>query len=118
MIFFLMFWPPFIFTLFPYTTLFRSFYGLQEICNDKETMKKIGLETGIAGKNVIIQGLGNVGYNAAKYFYQAGAKITCLVEYDGAIYNPKGLNPIEVQKFREEHGTILGFAGSRSEERR
>ncbi len=90
------------------------FYGLQEICNDKTTMNKLGMETGVEGKEVIIQGLGNVGYNAAKCFYEAGAKVICLIEYDGAIYNHKGLNPTEVQKFREAHGTIVGYPGSKT----
>ena len=90
------------------------FYGLQEICNDEETMKKFGLEKGLAGKTVVVQGMGNVGFNAAKCFHEAGAKIVCLIEYDGAIYNPKGLDPVAVQQFRQEHGTIVGFEGSKT----
>ncbi len=90
------------------------FYGLQEICKDETMMKRVGLEAGLEGKKIVVQGLGNVGYNAAKCFYEAGAKIICLIEYDGAIYDPDGLDPTKVQQFREEHGSIIGFHGSKT----
>lgn len=88
------------------------FYGLREVCSSRHDMNRLGLEPGVEGKTIVIQGLGNVGYNAAKQFYEAGAKIICLIEFDGAIFNPKGLNPTEVYKFREETGSIVGFPGS------
>jgi glutamate dehydrogenase (NAD(P)+) len=88
------------------------FYGLREVCSHAEDMKKAGLTTGLEGKQVIIQGLGNVGYHAAKYFHGAGAVITCLIEWDGAIHNPKGLDPDEVLNYRKETGSIMGFPGA------
>lgn len=93
------------------------FYGLKEICSHKEIMDKVGLASGIEGKNVIIQGLGNVGFNAAKCFHEAGAKVTCIVEYDGAIYDAKGLDPVAVQAYRKEKGTILGYGNSKALEK-
>ena len=85
------------------------FYGLREVCSKAPDMKKIGLSPGIEGKTVVVQGLGNVGYHAAKYFHEAGARVICLIEWDGAIYNPKGLDPEKVLKFRKETGSIKGF---------
>src|SRR5690348_7996914 len=85
------------------------FYGLREVCNIKEDMKRVGLSTGLEGKTVIVQGLGNVGYHTAKYFYEAGAKVICLIEWDGAIYNQKGLDPTEVLKYKQETGSVTGF---------
>lgn len=90
------------------------FYGLRELCNVKEDMKRLGLEPGIEGKKVIVQGMGNVGYHAAKYFHEAGAKVICLIEWDGAIFNPKGMNPDEVLKFRKETGSIVNFPGAKN----
>ena len=52
-------------------------------------MEKLGLTTGLEGKRIIVQGLGNVGYHAAKFFQNAGAKIVALAEYEGAIYNDR-----------------------------
>ncbi|RPE09777.1 Glu/Leu/Phe/Val dehydrogenase [Chitinophaga lutea] len=90
------------------------FYGLRELCHVKEDMKRIGLEPGLEGKTVIVQGMGNVGYHAAKYFHEAGAKVICLIEWDGAIYNSKGLDPDAVLKYRNETGSIAGFPGSKN----
>lgn len=88
------------------------FYGLQELCNIKEDMKKLGLEPGLIGKRVIVQGMGNVGYHAAKYFHEAGAIIVGLIEWDGAIYSEKGLDPEQVLKHRNETGSIINFPGA------
>ncbi|HJT75231.1 MAG TPA: Glu/Leu/Phe/Val dehydrogenase [Chitinophaga sp.] len=88
------------------------FYGLQELCNIKEDMKKIGLEPGLLGKRVIVQGMGNVGYHAAKYFHEAGATIVGLIEWDGAIYSEKGLDPDKVLKHRNETGSIINYPGA------
>jgi glutamate dehydrogenase (NAD(P)+) len=90
------------------------FFGLQELCNIKEDMKKLGLEPGILGKRVIVQGLGNVGYHAAKYFHEAGAVIVGLIEWDGALYSEKGLDPDAVLKHRSETGSIVNFPGAKT----
>ena len=90
------------------------FFGVREAVNNKEDMKKIGLSTGIEGKTVIVQGLGNVGYYSAKYFQQAGALLTGLIEIEGAIHNPKGLDIEEVMRHRKETGSILNFPGAQS----
>src|SRR5690606_22521060 len=49
--------------------------AIRECVDIAEDMKPLGLEPGIAGKKVIIQGLGNVGYSAAKVLEEFGAVI-------------------------------------------
>ena len=88
------------------------YYGIRELCNVAEDMKKVGLTTGIEGKKVIVQGLGNVGYHAAKFFYEAGALIVGLAEYEGGIYNEKGLDLEAVVAHRKNTGSILNFPGA------
>ncbi len=88
------------------------FYGIREVCNMKELMDKVGLTTGIQGKTVIVQGLGNVGYHAAKFFREGGAKVIALAEYEGAIVNLDGLNEDEVFQHRKKTGSILNFPGA------
>jgi glutamate dehydrogenase (NAD(P)+) len=88
------------------------FYGLQELCNIKADMQKVGLEPGILGKKVIVQGMGNVGYHAAKYFHEAGAVIVGLIEWDGAIYNEQGMDPDKVLKHRDDTGSIINYPGA------
>ena len=59
---------------------------------------------------VVIQGFGNVGGMAAKLMARAGFKIVCLIEYDGAVYNPQGLDITALMKHRRETGSITGFS--------
>jgi glutamate dehydrogenase (NAD(P)+) len=88
------------------------FYGIRELCNVKEDMDKLGLTTGIEGKRVIVQGLGNVGYHAAKFFSEAGAKIVGIAEFEGGVYNENGIDLYKLVEHRKSTGSILGFAGN------
>lgn len=88
------------------------FFGIREVCNMPERMEKLGLTTGIEGKTVVVQGLGNVGYHCAKYFREHGAKVIAIAEWEGAVYNPEGLNEEEVFQHRKAKGTILNFPGA------
>jgi len=89
------------------------FYGIREVCKMADVMKKLGLTTGVEGKRVIVQGLGNVGYHAAKFFREGGAKLICLAEHDGAVYNDNGLNEEEVFQYKKKTGSIKGFPDSK-----
>lgn len=88
------------------------FYGVREVVNIAEDMNKIGLTPGIEGKKVVVQGLGNVGYHAAKFFAEAGAILVGLAEFEGGIYSEKGLNLEDVMAHRKTTGSILGFPGA------
>jgi glutamate dehydrogenase (NAD(P)+) len=88
------------------------FFGLREVCNMPDVMSKIGLATGVEGKKIIVQGLGNVGYHSAKFFQNAGAVIIGLAEYEGAITDPNGLDVDEVFQHRKKTGSILNFPGA------
>jgi len=89
------------------------FYGIREVFNMPEIMNKIGLSIGLAGKTVVIQGLGNVGYHSAKFFREKGkSKVIAIAEYEGAITNPEGLNEEEVFLHRKSTGSILHFPGA------
>jgi glutamate dehydrogenase (NAD(P)+) len=89
------------------------FYGLREACARAGDMSRLGLEPGLDGKRVVVQGLGNVGYHAAKYLREGGALITCIAEYEGAIHDEKGLDVDAVLEHRRETGAVLGFPGAR-----
>ena len=89
-----------------------TFYGIREMCSIEEDMKKLGLTAGLEGKRVIVQGLGNVGYHAAKFFYEGGATIVGLAEYEGAIYDENGLDPDKVAAHRKETKSILNYPGA------
>jgi glutamate dehydrogenase (NAD(P)+) len=88
------------------------FYGLREVCEMKDVMDKLGMEVGVNGKRVVIQGLGNVGYHTAKFFQEAGAIIVGLAEYEGAIWSSSGLDVDNIFRHRKETGSILNYPGS------
>jgi len=88
------------------------FYGIREVCLMPDMMEKLGLSIGVEGKRVVVQGLGNVGYHSAKFFQDAGAIITGLAEYEGAIYSEAGLDVEAVFNHRKATGSILNFPGS------
>lgn len=88
------------------------FYGIREVCNMPDMMKKLGLTTGIEGKTVVVQGLGNVGYHSAKFFREGGATVVAIAEYEGAIYKADGINEEELFQHRKATGSILNFPGA------
>ena len=87
------------------------YYGIRELFEDETMLKPLGLTCGIAGKSVIVQGLGNVGYHAAQAFEQAGARLIALAEIEGAVYNPDGLSLEQVVLHRQQTGSIRDFPG-------
>jgi glutamate dehydrogenase (NAD(P)+) len=89
------------------------YYGLREACSVAEDMRAAGLTPGLEGKRVVVQGLGNVGYHAAKFLSEdGGAVIVGAVEYEGAISKPDGIDVEALMAHRRETGSILGFPGA------
>ncbi len=90
-------------------------FAIRECVSFADDMKALGLSAGVANKKIIVQGLGNVGYNAAKYLIEFGAILVGLCEYEGAIYNENGLDLDDVVKHRKETGSILGYGKATKE---
>jgi glutamate dehydrogenase (NAD(P)+) len=87
-------------------------YGLRAFFRDEQGVKKAGLSGTLDGKRVIVQGLGNVGYHAAKFLSKEdGAPVIGVIEYNGAIWNEDGINIEELKTYITEHGSPEGFAG-------
>jgi len=90
------------------------YYGLRELVNNEKEMKAIGLTPGMAGKTMVIQGLGNVGSYSGSISQEEGdAKIIAVSEYEGAIHDPNGIDINKLIKFRKETGSIVGYPGSK-----
>jgi len=88
------------------------YFGIREACDIGEDMAALGLSKGLDGKRVVVQGLGNVGYHAARFLQQDGAVLVGLAEFEGAIASPAGLDLAQVVAHRRETGSILGFPGA------
>lgn len=85
------------------------YYAVRELMHTPSFYEKANLSAGLKGKTFIIQGFGNVGYWASKFFYGDGAKITTIVEYNSAIYSPDGFDPDDVKKYFQQKGTLEGY---------
>ena len=89
------------------------YYGLREVYNDANLLKRIGATKGMAGKTMVIQGLGNVGSYAGLISQNEGdVKIFGLSEIEGTVNSEKGIDMQTALDYRKEHGTILGLPGT------
>ena len=88
-------------------------YATQEFFRHPEDVALTGLTGGLSGKRVIVQGLGNVGYHAAKFLSEEdGCTIIAVIERDGAISNDKGLNIEELRQWMNAHdGLVAEYPG-------
>lgn len=93
------------------------YYGLREALDIDEDVKKLGLSKGIEGKKIIVQGLGNVGYHAAKFCQDAGGIIVGIAEKEGGLYDKNGLDVDEVYDHREKTKSILNFKNAKNVEK-
>jgi glutamate dehydrogenase (NAD(P)+) len=85
-------------------------YALREFFRHKEDAAKAGLSGDLDGKRVIVQGLGNVGYHAAKFLSEEdGCKITAIIERDGGLVDENGLKIEDIRQWIVKHGTIKGY---------
>lgn len=85
--------------------------GISECVERREDMAELGLPTGIDGKRVVVQGLGNVGFHAAVALRDRGAVVVGIAEFNGGVMNPNGLDPLAVKEFFSDQGTLDGFPG-------
>ena len=84
-------------------------YALQAFFRHPEDVAAAGLSGGLDGKRVIVQGLGNVGYHAALFLAsEDGCKITHVIERDGAVANPDGLDIEALREWIAKHGGVKG----------
>lgn len=87
-------------------------YALREFFRHDDVMARAGLTGTLAGKRVIVQGLGNVGYHAAQFLSaEDKALVTCVIERDGVIRNPQGINIDALRGHIRATGGVKGFAG-------
>ncbi|KAI9481605.1 MAG: hypothetical protein EXX96DRAFT_567364 [Benjaminiella poitrasii] len=88
------------------------YYGVREFLSYPEVQKKTGLSGKIADNRVIVQGFGNVGYHAAKFFEENGAKIVGVGERNCSIYDPQGLNVEDLFKHYRSNQTFRGYSNT------
>tara|TARA_Y100001968_G_scaffold332905_1_gene392963 strand:- start:1393 stop:2835 length:1443 start_codon:yes stop_codon:yes gene_type:complete len=85
-------------------------YALQEFFREAKDVSKAQLSGKLDGKRIVVQGLGNVGYHAAKFLQQEdGAQIIGIIERDGALVSETGLDVEAVHNWIMKNGGVSGF---------
>jgi len=85
-------------------------YALQEFFRHPEDVARANLSGTLDGKRVVVQGLGNVGYHAARFLSEEdGCKITAIIERDGALLDDNGLDVEALHNWIARHGGVEGY---------
>ena len=91
-------------------------YALREFFRHPNEVRRAGLEGGLEGKRVVVQGLGNVGYHAARLLSaEDGVRVVAVIERDGAVIDESGLDIPALRQHLTERGGVKGFPGARFE---
>jgi len=88
----------------------REATGRGVMINCDEALRKFGMSR--ESTRLIVQGFGNVGSNAAKLMSDAGYKVIGIAEYDGGLFNRKGINIDKLLEYRDRNKTVVGFPGA------
>lgn len=84
-------------------------YAIREFFRHEEDFARTGLTQELRGKRVVVQGLGNVGYHAAKFLSEEDeCLIVGVAERDGAVLNPNGL---DIEKLKSHLNSTSGVKG-------
>jgi glutamate dehydrogenase (NAD(P)+) len=76
-----------------------------------EAARHLGME--LPKARVAIQGFGNAGSIAAQLIHEERATVVAVSDSTGGIHNPGGLDVHRLMQWKQEHGTVQGFPGSK-----
>jgi glutamate dehydrogenase (NAD(P)+) len=93
----------------PEATGLGVFYGVKELMNTPAFVDQYGTTLGLKDKTVIIQGFGNVGSWAHKFFQEEGSKVTGIIEFNSGVYDEKGLDQKDLLAYWNKHKTFVGY---------
>jgi glutamate dehydrogenase (NAD(P)+) len=100
----------------PESTGLGVYYSIRELLNREDFASKAKLSTGIEGKTFVVQGYGAVGSWASHFLHKDGGKIVGVVEWDCSLSNPDGFDPNDLQKWKEEHGSLKDYPKAKATE--
>ena len=90
-------------------------FAVRELFRRPEDLALAGLEGGLAGKRIVVQGLGNVGFHLAKYLSEEdGALIVGVMTREGAVLDERGIAVAALRGHLDGNGGVAGFPGGRT----
>ena len=75
-----------------------------------EAAKHLGID--LEDARVVVQGFGNAGMYSAKLLSELGVRIAGVSDTSGGIHNPDGLDPVKIDAFKRETGSVSGYRGA------
>lgn len=94
----------------PEATGLGTFYGVRHLLKNAEFCEQYGFTRGLKDKTVIIQGFGNVGSWAHKFFQEEGSKVIGIVEHNSAVYCEEGLDQADLLKYWSKNKSFKGYS--------
>ena len=90
-------------------------FGIRQAFRHSQDISALGIDPGLAGKRVAIQGFGNVGFHCARFLREEDdCKIVAVGEHDGMIYDAAGLDVDKLARHRMNSGTVLNYPEGKS----
>ena len=87
-------------------------YALQEAFRHPKDIEIAGMKGTLEGKKIVVQGLGNVGYHAAKFLSEEDKSVVIAVlERDGAIVDDSGIDIEKLHAHIAEYGGVRDYPG-------
>ncbi len=77
-----------------------------------QAAKHLGMD--LTKSTVAVQGFGNAGNIAAQLMSDEGSTVIAVSDTGGAIWKQDGLDVPRVLAWKKEHGTVVGFPGSKT----
>ncbi|GJQ74499.1 hypothetical protein Trydic_g21368 [Trypoxylus dichotomus] len=84
-------------------------YALQLFMDDSKCMEEIGMDSGLAGKKYIIQGLGKIGSQIVLALDKVGVKCVGIKEHDAFIYMEDGIPVQDIVDYKRKNDSIQEF---------
>jgi len=86
------------------------YYVTKTVLDNPDICRALNVRQGLRGKTFTVQGFGNVGYYASKFFTEAGARLVGVAEWDGSVYSQAGIDPDALlQHKKASKGGVKGF---------
>lgn len=76
------------------------YHGIDNFIKNEYYAGLVGLTPGLEGKTFVVQGFGNVGLHTCRYLHRFGAKCVGVIEWDGSIKNPNGIDPKDLEDYK------------------